>query len=125
QQTRTFGEDVADLSASVLLSGLFGTAGISVFRRRRASIPAAGGANIPQGGTTMTPLWTNKRCWWRIAAIASMLWVGGTIIAAILTHRRGFGDYPGDVVGVALVGVALIAVACIGVPWIVSSMNKS
>jgi hypothetical protein len=75
---------------------------------------------------------TNMTMWFRIAVVASAVWVGGTIITSNLiydfkwfpyTHRNDYSFGPAAIT--ANVGVLVIFAVCLGIPWIAQSYKKS
>lgn len=78
---------------------------------------------------------TNKSFWRRIAAVASLVWIGGVVIASATNREFGwssrtyvdwgrYGDWPGPAALTAIVGVAVIWTLCLGVPWIASARSS-
>lgn len=73
----------------------------------------------------ITPVFTDKALWMRVALILSIVWIGGTIILSQLVHdfrwlapayRRDEVFGPAGVT--AIVGVMVIFAVCAGIPWI-------
>lgn len=72
-------------------------------------------------------MWTYV-VWFRIAAVASVVWLGGVLICSSLARNFDFiarySNNLGPAAFVAFVGIAVIFAICLGIPWIAAALRR-